>query len=322
MPLGKTTTFTGLPGEGKSLAVCSIVAAVTAGKPFPDGSENSLPLGDVLILSTEDDPASILVPRLEAAGADTKRVHIIKSALAGTQEKQVALDQDRDAIQTIFRDYPDIRLFAIDPVTDHLGTKSLINEQEIRALLRSIESANVTNLIISHLNKKAGLGAQQRVMGAAAFTGLARAAFLFAQDEKKEHHMLMLKANYAKPSGLRYAIETVGVEIESVNVQVPCIEWGGKSNADADSLLDKQRPAKKSALLIAVEFLQALLKAGPRPATECERAATVKNISKRTLDRAKSQLGIESKKDGPANEQGEPTWMWHMAQPFIQAAGL
>jgi hypothetical protein len=118
IPLGCTTSLTGFPGHAKSMACCSIVAAVTTGGIFPDGSESTLPPSDCLVLSLEDDTESVLVPRLEAAGADLKRVHIIKSALVGNKDAfesgkatyaHVALDTDRDAIQKSSRT---IRIFA------------------------------------------------------------------------------------------------------------------------------------------------------------------------------------------------------------------
>ena len=210
----------------------------------------------------------------------------------------------------------------MDPIPDFLGTKSLISEQEIRSLLNGIETSGVSILQIAHLNKKLGLNAQQRTMGAGAFIGKPRANFLLAREDsrKNEFHFLPTKCNYAAPSGLRYSIEAVDMEIEGVTVQVPFIAWHGKSNKDADSILEKQAE-KKTALQTAIEFLQALLKSGPRFAIECQKAADMKDISDASLRRAKATLCVESKKEGALNEKGEPTWVWVMREPFIAVEG-
>ena len=125
LPLGEITNFNGLPGEGKSIVACSVIAAVTTGGKFLDGTENTLGPSEVLILSTEDRSETVLVPRLKAAGADLSKVIIITSTAAGNEGegRSVALDTDIGAIKTTLRANPDIRLFVIDPVTNHLGGK-------------------------------------------------------------------------------------------------------------------------------------------------------------------------------------------------------
>jgi AAA domain len=307
IPIGKTTDFAGLPGQGKSLAVCSVVASVTTGKPFPDGSENPLPPSEALILSTEDDAATVLIPRLKVAGADVSKVYILQSTLVGSgdnsQVREIALDTDRDLIRKMIEEHPEIRLFAIDPVTNHLGSKSNVSEQEIRELLKPLETRDVTNLIVVHLNKQGNLNAMQRVMGAGAFVGQPRAAYMFADEKSGKHHMLLLKNNYAKPSDLTFEIETKALEIEGKMERIPYIKWTGPSTADAGELLDPQGTAK-SAADNAVEFLREYLYEGDKPATDCIEAAAAKGISERTLKRAKATLHVSSWKDA------DGTWYW------------
>jgi len=154
IPLGKTTNLNGLPGQGKSMATCSLTACVTTGRDYPDGSKNTMSPGEVLFLATEDDASSVIVPRLKVAGADLSKVHIINSAFthAGdgreVEDREVALDTDRNAILQIFADHPEIRLFVVDPITNHLGTKSHIKENEIRQLLKPLEKQGVSNIIV------------------------------------------------------------------------------------------------------------------------------------------------------------------------------
>lgn len=68
IPLGKLTILAGDPGLGKSLLTLDLAARISKGYKFPDGEEAEI--GDIILISAEDDPADTIRPRLEAAGAD------------------------------------------------------------------------------------------------------------------------------------------------------------------------------------------------------------------------------------------------------------
>ena len=87
-PLGKLCLIGGLPSMGKTQIALWIAANITIGGKWPDSDEHAV-IGDVLILSTEDDVADTIKPRLEAAGADVSRVHVLKTVL------EVIDDEDR-----------------------------------------------------------------------------------------------------------------------------------------------------------------------------------------------------------------------------------
>jgi putative DNA primase/helicase len=75
--LGTLALIGGLPDKGKGLITCSIIACATSNAPLPCG-EGSMPQGNVVWLTAEDDIEDTIIPRLRAAGADCDRVHIIK----------------------------------------------------------------------------------------------------------------------------------------------------------------------------------------------------------------------------------------------------
>jgi hypothetical protein len=50
----------------------------------------------------------------------------------------------------------------------------------------------------------------------------------------------------------------------------------------------------------------------PLSVEEIIHSGALKGISSSTLRRAKAELGIIAKKDGPLNTDGERTWRWHM----------
>jgi hypothetical protein len=59
------------------------------------------------------------------------------------------------------------------------------------------------------------------------------------------------------------------------------------------------------------KFLEDLLGSGPVPKMDIEEAAAAEGISERTLYRAKTDLKIAAKKDGPMKD-GQRTWQWHL----------
>jgi hypothetical protein len=75
LPIGKVTLLAGSPGVGKSTLAYAMAACISQ-----DGGHPSWPdptctkSGNVLILSSEDDFADTIVPRLLAAGADMHNV--------------------------------------------------------------------------------------------------------------------------------------------------------------------------------------------------------------------------------------------------------
>src|SRR5262249_8639997 len=75
--LKKIGLIVGLPDEGRGLALSDIAARITRGAQWPC-NEGQAPLGNVIILSAEDDAADTIVPRLIAAGADLQRITILK----------------------------------------------------------------------------------------------------------------------------------------------------------------------------------------------------------------------------------------------------
>ena len=312
IPLGKVTIFAGLPGQGKSLATADIAARVTNATEYPDAA-NPLPRSEVLFVAGEDDPEDALVPRLIAAGADLSRVHILTAVRVHGQEASdsLRLDLDASAIDRFLHRHPEIRLIVIDPISNHLGRVSMVDEQEVRATLSPLQEIaqehRVAIIGVMHLNKKEGLSAIHRVSGAGAFIGVARASWLFAPNPESQSNQLMLplKNNYMrKSSGRAYLLAERGVSIEGEDVPVPFIEWQGESDLDADEVL--AAPRRSEAFTSAKAFLKDLLAKGPCDASVVSDTAAAAGISERTLDRVKKELRVESSKKSTGR------WEWSL----------
>src|SRR5207249_21014 len=75
VPLGKLTLLDGDPGQAKSLVLVDLAARVSSGRAMPDQSPGIE--SDVTFLAPEDGLGDTLLPRLQAAGANLNRVHVI-----------------------------------------------------------------------------------------------------------------------------------------------------------------------------------------------------------------------------------------------------
>jgi putative DNA primase/helicase len=324
IPLGKSTAFSGLPGEAKSLTTIDMASRITTGRDFPDAPNPFGEPKEVLFLSSEDDFDSVIVPRLMAAGADLSRVHFVQSMLINSsvtkEERDVQLAQDAKQVKQVLAEHPQIVMFVIDPITDQTGEKAFLSDPEMRKLLRSVESKNVANVIVGHLNKKLGLTALQRCSGATAFIALSRAAWLFGTDAKDKsiHHMMRLKSNYALSSGLAFQIEVLSLEIEGKLEEVPRIRWNGASDADPTELLDTKANSAE-AKAAAMEFLQKFLWDAPQGANDCEEAAEKAKISSRTLKRAKAALKVHSYRAD--SKDAKSPWMWRLPEDHWTEVG-
>jgi putative DNA primase/helicase len=137
---GKLTIIAGNPGLGKSQITASIAAIVTTGGCWPVDRTKCAP-GDVLFLTAEDDAADTLRPRLEAAGADLRRVHIIEGVIAGytgegTRRSRVfSLQDDVPRLSAKLAELRDVAAVIIDPISAYLGGRDSHVNAEVRGLL-------------------------------------------------------------------------------------------------------------------------------------------------------------------------------------------
>lgn len=88
-PMGAVSVVAGPGGVGKGVFMADVVAAVTTGRPtmlFPDAA---VAQGNVLVLTSEDDPGMSLAPRMIAAEADMRRVFYATPGWYWQQKKLV-----------------------------------------------------------------------------------------------------------------------------------------------------------------------------------------------------------------------------------------
>ena len=313
IPLGKLTVLDGDPGLGKSAMTLDIAARVSAGLELPDG-ERCEPAG-VLLMSAEDGLADTIRPRLDAAGADTKRILALttKTDQQGA-EQMVSIPEDLPLIEREIQRMG-ARLVVVDPLMAFLsGDTNSHKDQDVRRALAPLASlaqrTGAAVLIVRHLNKAGGGNTLYRGGGSIGIIGAARAALVVAEDPEDPERRILAhnKQNLCKPvASLAFAVETAPNRAAR-------IAWRGQSELSASQIL---RPPvdeeEKSALSEAKEFLQDELRDGPMAAKQVKKNARDADIAERTLKRAKQELRVGSKKEG------DGSWTWSL--PSEEAKG-
>jgi hypothetical protein len=305
IPLGKITVVDGDPGNGKSVLTTDLAARLTVGRTFPDGQECDA--AGVVIMNAEDGLADTIRPRVDAAGGDPERIVSLATIWEGSEERHLSIPEDIGIIEAeIWR--VDARLVIMDPLMAFLsGSSNAHKDQDIRRALaplaRMAERNRVAVVLVRHLNKASGGNPLYRGGGSIGIIGAARSGLLVGAHPEDEDLRVLAgqKSNLsAMPESLAYRI-TTGAN------GAARIEYKGVSAAKADALLRvPQDPEERSALAEALEFLRDELDGGPVMARELKADAKRFDISERTLARAKSTLGVVSRREGLEG------WSWHL----------
>lgn len=280
LPINKLVHFAGQSTEGKSPVSLDIAARVSKGLPWPDETPNTFGPRSVILLSAEDGMSDIIVPRLDLMGANRYKIHTIRATVVrGTMDQERALDlaADIEAIKAEAERLPDLSLVIIDPITNYLGKLNMNKEEDVRSVLMPLSiwagEKNCCVLTIGHLNKKdKGTSPKQRIMGAAAFVGVARFLYLFGpdpEDSDKFSHVMVQDRGVGAPS-LRYKTVAVKQEWDGLESDVVKVEWLGVSDATGEDVVDPASGKDKSKYDDAALCLKEFLRTGKKTADECE----------------------------------------------------
>jgi putative DNA primase/helicase len=319
--IGKQTLIAGEAGLGKTQVAIAMVAAVTTGGLWPCG-EGRAPLGNVIIFSAEDGTADTIVPRLTAAGADLKRVHIVRSVQQWSKGRRAFnLQTDLQTLEKTIDEIGDVRLVIIDPISSYLGARvdSHVNAS-VRGVLEPLgemaERLRVAIVSITHPPKGGGIAAINRFIGSVAFVAAARAAFIVTTDADDEARRLFLpvKNNLAPlGKGLAFRLEERSVGDPGKGIVASSVVWESEAvTTTADQALVAADGGKErgTAQREAEEFLQEKLHNGPVPTKDAEEHAHALGVALRTLRRARKKLGVVAEK--PGLKEG---WIWRLPTP-------
>jgi hypothetical protein len=241
LPVGSITLFDGNPGEGKSTIVADMIARLTVGGDWPDGTAVGTP-GHVLYITKEDDAATQVRPRIEVAGGDARLVDFVASDLLFPRDS----GRFRELLEATRP-----RLVLLDPLMSYLeGKVKVISDNEIRSAIMTplaeiARDMGCTVLVIRHFNKGSGQSALLR--GAGSLGGLAGAARMVLaltsdpeDDDDRARVFGVVKSNFeARPPSLKALIESAPVE--GFLMTVSRASWHGASATSVSDLMERTR---------------------------------------------------------------------------------
>jgi putative DNA primase/helicase len=322
---GKFHLLAGKPGIGKSTLVFSLLAAITRGGPFPDGSRCEPAY--VVLWSNEDDAADTIVPRLIAAGADMSMVRfpdgVVRPSYSGVASE--AFHPARHmadltaAVHALQAEGKPVGAVMVDPVVSMFqaaGRGASNNAAETRDALQPLSDfardTGVAVIGVTHFTKGTdGQDPLERVSGSGAFAALARIVWCAAQGEEGPARLVRVKSNVGPTGdGYEYTLEqTEGGQL---------VQWGGLLHGYARTLLEEIAPApikRGEKLEHATNWLMGQLYAAGDagvPMSHLKAAAAAHGIPWRTVENARAKMGqgVETITGPTAGPGGRPEYRW------------
>lgn len=298
---GLLNLIDGDPGVGKSTITIDIAARVTRGEAMPLETGKTAP-ADVLLIGAEDHLAATVLPRLMAAGADLSRVHVLEAVPREGDPDAPPTLADVVEIENIVAQKK-IAVVFIDPLMAHLpsGTDAH-RDSDMRAVLSPwaamAQRTGVAVVIVRHLRKMGG-PAIYRGSSSIGIIGAARSALLVGRDPDDPETCVLAhaKGNLAPPPpSLRYRV----VDHDGVGR----IEWIGTVDCSADRLAalpDARGEGEDNSREPVREALRQVLASGEVAVSEVIKdVIAMTGTSRRTIERAREDLGIKSAKRGKA----------------------
>lgn len=300
---GKLHILGGRAGTGKTTLAMSLVATVSRGGTFPDGSRCGVP-GRVLIWTGEDDPKDTLVPRLHAVGADLEKVAFVETVQEAGEKRSFDPATDLHQLSEAVGRLRDVRLVLVDSIVSAVAGDSHQNTEVRRSLQPFVDIGKrfgCAVLGITHFSKgTSGGNPLERVTGSVAFGALARVVLVASKNEKAADGepsciFARAKSNIGKDyGGFGYDLEEVALEAHP-EIKASRVRWGTSLDGTAAEILDAAEGGGSDggALSEAIAFLREELAGGPLAPKEAEQRAKEAGIQLRTLRRARETLGIK-----------------------------
>jgi hypothetical protein len=337
LPKGRPVSLEGDPGVGKSTLAIKIAAHLTAGRGFPTVLDNEPPQRDyppenVCWLSSEDDPADTLRPRMEINGGDPSRLFLVEGWTKPDGERGGITMQDLALIEQALEAYHPA-LLVLDPIQSFFGlhvdtNRSTDTRPILDALCTLCQSYGTTPLLVRHVGKTPKDRAIYSGLGSIDISARMRSiVFLGADPENDERRIVAhAKSNNARVGqSLAYRVVSTSREIflpdgGSVSVEAPQVQWDGLSPLTADALAgprkarDEEEEEEDTAINQAKQFLLEILSDGPVLSSEVNKAAKQAAMSAMTLRRAKTLLNVSvhcRKNEGPSSEW---PWEWELSE--------
>lgn len=287
---GKLAIVQGDPGDGKTTLILNLAAKLTKGEGLDENMKVMEPM-NVIYQTAEDGLADTVKPRLLQAGADCEKVLVIDES-----EKSLSMLDERIEEALI---KTGARVLILDPIQAYLGSGTDMNRvNEVRNMTKRLaalaEKYKCAIILIGHMNKAAGNKAAYRGMGSIDFYAVARSVLLVGRVEGEPNirAMVQIKNNLAEFG-----------HAKAFRLSEEGFRWLGDYEITADEVLGGYAP-KINKLEQAKDLLRELSKELEKvESNSIYDMAKEQNISKRTLENAKREMGIRAKRENGS-------WYW------------
>lgn len=290
IPRGKVTLCAAYPGAGKTYLLCYMGACVSTGRNFFNLVPFSPDPGKVIYLTAEDGIGDTIKKRMRICGANMDNI-------ATVLNKKTKLLFDDPEIEEYMRDYkPDLMIF--DPFQAYVGSDIDMNapnktSEKMGHLVELAEKYDVAVVVICHFNKNGKGDAITRVLGSTDIMGSCR-SYLALGSVPGEDDMKFMSH---EKSSLAKKGKTILFEIDPDRGGIVYLGENTLSMDDYTAIRNRKRARDAPALEGAKQFLVNNMPEGRRLAQELKNLATANKISERSLQRARTELGIISEKE-------------------------
>ena len=246
IPMGGLTGIAGEPKVGKGFLTLSIAAAVTRGTALPGGDVPDGP-GSVLLMSGEDDPSTMICPRLRSMGADLSRIYLLKGMVTSRSDfKQSVVGparrwkysppvprlptlrpRDLKVIEKTVADLGDCRLMIVNPIYAYQGGDGR-RPAALRTVLTSLDAMahrlGIAIIGVTYLTHEPDLArGRYRVLGSTTYQRICQSLYMLVRDRKYlgRCRVLMVDQSWDVPfrqPELAFVIDNSG--------DGPVLEWG------------------------------------------------------------------------------------------------
>jgi putative DNA primase/helicase len=316
-PLGAVTAVVGEPGKAKSTLTLDLLARASRGQ-LPGDLDGPC---SALYLSAEDSPEHTLVPRLIGAGADLGRVAFFTVRRDGIDDG-MTLPDDLPALRAAVIE-TGARIVVVDPLMAHMSGKvDSHRDHDVRRVLaplaRLADDFAIAVIVIAHLNKSEASDVFRRVGGSIGLTAAVRSIVVLADDPEAPDDdtarvLLHAKSNLAKlQPTLRLRVEGRDITAGNTTFSTAAITWCGESTVTAADVFGRQHDRPTPSRDTAADMLNDQLAAGPAMVSELKFVARSLDISWRSVERAKGDLGIIAEQVRDESGRRVTGWSWRL----------
>jgi putative DNA primase/helicase len=297
---GVLTLLDGETGAGKSVVAIDLAARVSRGF-IPPGSEAPA-AGDAsaLILTGEDDPARLVRPRLEAAGADLDRVFVVPGPTVFTQPETLAKMVLNNGVS----------LVVVDPLQDFVdGAATQPRPGQARKALGPLLAAAQQTQAAVILVRRPTAGRQtlalQRGPGSPALPGLCWTTLVVGKDPGEPGRRVLAMSQFKvgpTTTSLSFALENRGA--------AAAVRWEGASIWNADEAVAPTPDARvedMSRVEACAGYIEVLLQPGSVLSSDFERLCAMHGYGRTTVFRARKLLGVKATRSSSS--------LWEVALP-------